>query len=192
MSESTLWKIEAIEGASRALRSDQLHRLADAVESLGSRVSWNPRDRYWFSGTPGLELSAVDDRALRFLWTRIQAALVRGATGENLDEWPTRPGVLGRLDRIVEPNNSHRMERRAAYLLQRHYGAHIWTANVAIWNATCAVVLHDRLSPDARGRPSALGGGDWISAVAFWVDCIGSEHGMTAQLSPRSEEIRTE
>ena len=142
-------RLSTLEAAVRSLTREELARLAAVVrQSASSDLEWAPDRRFWFDGSAGISLSHDEDRAIRELWTRMNAALVFAVTGKEVDTWIDRPGLMARLDRIG--SRSRQVEGWAATVLEREMGGEIWVATIGIWNALCAALLAGRMSPSLR------------------------------------------
>lgn len=142
-------RLDALEAAVRSLTRDEITKFATAVrESAGGDVEWAPDRRFWFDGTAGLTLSRDENRAIRELWTRMNAGLVFAVTGREVGAWLDRPGILARLDRIGP--RGRQVEGAAATILEREMGGEVWLGAIGIWNALCAGLLADRISAALR------------------------------------------
>ena len=146
--------MRVLESEVRTLTSGEIRRFVDVVrESSGGDHLWPPDHRFFFDGTAGLKLSREEETSLRQLWTRMNAGLVYAITGNDVENWIDRPGLLARLDRIG-PRWSQ-IEGRAASILERELGGEVWLGTIGIWNALCAALLGARLSAELRGSLSA-------------------------------------
>lgn len=142
-------RLAALEAAVRSLTRDEIARLTAVVrQSAGGDREWAPEQRFWFDGTAALTLSRDESRAIRELWTRMNAALVFAVTGKEVDTSIDRPGLMARLDRIGP--RSRQVEGWAATILEREIGGEVWLGSIGIWNALCAALLADRMSPSLR------------------------------------------
>lgn len=142
-------RLDALEAEVRSLTRDEITRFATAVrESAGGDVEWAPDRRFWFDGSAGLGLPSDERRAIRELWTRMNAGLVFAVTGKDVDAWIERPGLMARLDRIGP--RSRQVEGWAAAILEREAGGEVWLGAIGIWNALCGALLWDRMSPSLR------------------------------------------
>jgi hypothetical protein len=141
-------RITQLEDVVRALEPAQFEALTTAAESTPTSGHWPSSELpFWFRGTAKIRLSEEHEAMLAALWTRLQAAAAFAVSGEEVVDWVERPGLLGRLDRIVQPRKSARIEGRATAVLERRFGREVWVGFVAIWNAACAALLEDILDP---------------------------------------------
>lgn len=139
-------RLDPLEAAVRSLMRDEIARFAAAVrQSADDTLEWAPDRRFSFDGSAGISLSSVEKRALRDLWTRLNASLVFAVTGKDVDTWIDRPGLIARLDRIG--SRSRQVEGWAAAILEREMGGEVWLGVTGIWNALCAALLAGRISP---------------------------------------------
>ncbi len=144
-------RVEHLEKLVRGLTATDLLSIGKAIEKSDLRAArWAPSERYWFSGRGGATLGRVEDRAVRTLWTRLQATVTLALTGVDLDRDEEKSGFLATLDRLFEPSRDHRIEGKAAGLLERQLGAGIWDSVIGVWNAFCAALLFERLDPELR------------------------------------------
>lgn len=75
-------RVEHLEKLVRGLAATDLLSIGKAIEESDLRAArWAPSERYWFSGRGGATLGRVEDRAVRTLWTRLQAAVTLALTG---------------------------------------------------------------------------------------------------------------
>ncbi len=144
-------RIERLEAFARELTAADLSSIGKAIDQSDARAApWGPSERYWFSGRAGAVLGPADDHAVRTLWTRLQAAVTLAVTGVDLDHDDEKSGVVASLDKLFEPSRDHRIEGRAATLLERRLGAGIWDSLIGVWNAFCAALLSEKLDPALR------------------------------------------
>lgn len=124
--------------------------MVGAVKTAPAGESWRSDERYFYSGTGGVKLDADQKAALARLWTRMMAGLAFAVSGEEVEEWVARPTLMGRLDRLVQPRQSIRVEGRATTVMERALGGEWWRGVIGIWNAFCAALLRERLEPQLR------------------------------------------
>jgi hypothetical protein len=124
--------------------------MVDAVKTAPAGDSWRSDERYFYSGTGGVKLDAEQRAAVARLWTRMMAGLAFAVSGEEVEEWVARPSVMGRLDRLVQPRQSVRIEGRATAIIERALGGDVWKGVIGVWNAFCAALLRERLEPAVR------------------------------------------
>lgn len=134
----------------RDIDRDQLRALADAIHAPTSG-RWDRRDRFWYDGTAGLRLTPDDKRLLDRMWVDIQVDLAETLCGEDVRAWARRPGLMAKLDRIIDLSEDRVVLRRVAHVLERCVGTWIWASVIAIWNAFCAELFADQLSGQVRG-----------------------------------------
>ena len=84
------------------------------------------------------------------MWTDIQVELAASLCGEDVRAWARRPGLMARLDRLVDLSEDRVVLRRAAHVLERCVGTWIWASVIAIWNTFCAELYADQLSNQVR------------------------------------------
>jgi hypothetical protein len=97
-----------------------------------------------------VKLDSEEEAALERLWTRMLAGLAFAVNGQEVEAWVARPGLMGGLDRLVQPRQSLRIEGRATAVLERALGGGVWRGVAGIWNAFCAALLQERLEPTLR------------------------------------------
>lgn len=78
----------------------------------------------------------------------MNAALMFAVTGDEVDAWIDRSGLMARLDRMG--SRSRHIEGRAATILEKELGGEVWLGAIGVWNALCAALLGDRMSPSLR------------------------------------------
>ena len=141
-------RIARLEDVVRALEPAQFEALKAAAESTPTSGHWASSELpFWFRGTADVQLGKEHEDLLGALWTRLQAAAAFAVSGEEVAEWVDRPGLMARLDRIVQPRHNARIEGRATAILERRFGRAVWVGFVAIWNAACAALLEDVIDP---------------------------------------------
>lgn len=144
-------RVERLEALARGLTAARLSSIGEVIsQSVAGTGVWVSSERYWFSGHGGAVLGPAEDRAIRTLWTRTQAALTLAMTGVDLDREDEKSGVVASLGKLLEPSRDHRIEGKAATLLERRLGPGVWTSVVGVWNAFCAALLSERLDPALR------------------------------------------
>lgn len=143
-------RIDALESVARGLTRDQIMTFPAAVRDAPKLAAWRADERYWYSGTAGVKLTAEEKAALRKLWTRMLAGLSFAVSDEVVETWLARPTLMGRLDRLVQPRQNVRVEGRATTVLEQALGGEVWRGVIGIWNAFCAALLRDRLEPSLR------------------------------------------
>jgi hypothetical protein len=143
-------RIDALESVARGLTRDQIMSFPRAVRDAPKLAAWRADERYWYSGTAGVKLTAEEKAALGKLWTRMLAGLSFVVNHEEVETWVARQTLMGRLDRLVQPRQNLRLEGRATAVLERALGGEVWRGVVGIWNAFCAALLTDRLDPSLR------------------------------------------
>ena len=149
-------RVERLEALARELTAADLLSIAKVIDQSDTRTApWAPSERYWFSGHGGATLGAPENRAIRTLWTRLQAAVTMAVTGVDLDRDVEKSGVVAILDRLFEPSRDHRIEGKAAALLERRVGAGVWDSVIGVWNAFCAALLSEKLDPALRASLEA-------------------------------------
>jgi hypothetical protein len=132
----------------RTLEPTQFEALKTAAESTPTSGRWPSSELpFWFRGTADVRLTSEQQDALKALWTRLQAGAAFAVSGEEVATWVDRPGLMARLDRIVQPRQNARIEGRATAILEERFGREVWVGFVAIWNAACAALLEDVLDP---------------------------------------------
>jgi len=143
-------RIPELERAVRSLRPAEIVRFAAVVQDLKTRESaWPADEPFWLVRTSGPKLTADDKRMLDDLFTRMNAALVYAATGEDVEDWIDRPGAMAAIERRLG-SRSRAIEGRAATVLEKTFGGEVHTGVVGIWNALCAALLEERLDPRER------------------------------------------
>jgi hypothetical protein len=155
-------RIAGLEAVARSMTREQISSFAAAGRNAPASDHWRAGQPYWFSGTAGLDVSDAEKVALGRLWTRMLAGLAFAVSGEEVVAWVARPTLMGRLDRLVQPRPSLRIEGRATAVLERTLGGGVWTGVIGIWNAFCAALLRERLVPGLRS-----------DLVAAWRDVMG-------------------
>lgn len=140
-------RIDALESVARALTRDQIMSFAAAVRDAPASAVWPADERFYYSGTAGMKLTANEKGALEQLWTRMMAGLSFAVNHEEVEAWVARPTFMGRLDRLFQPRQNMRIEGRATTVLERTLGGEVWRGVIGIWNAFCAVLLRERLKP---------------------------------------------
>ena len=143
-------RIDALESVARGLTRDQIMSFPAAVRDAPDLGAWPADERYWYSGTAGVKLTAEEKAALGKLWTRMLAGLSFAVDHEEVEAWVGRPTLMGRLDRLVQPRQDLRIEGRATTVLERALGGEVWRGVIGIWNAFCAGLLRERLEPSLR------------------------------------------
>lgn len=143
-------RIGALESVARGLTRDQIMAFPVTVRDAPKLATWPADDRYWYSGTAGVKLTDGEKAALETLWTRMVAGLSFAVSNEEVEAWVARPTLMGRLDRLVQPRQSVRIEGRATAVLERTLGGEVWRGVIGIWNAFCAALLRERLEPSLR------------------------------------------
>lgn len=140
-------RVPSLESAVRSFTRDEVLAFVEVVRlAAAADHIWPPDQRFGFDGTAGVKLSAGEMEVLSELWTRMNAALVFAVTGEEVEAWIDRPGLVAHLDRIGP--RSHQIEGRAATVLERSLGGQVWLGTIGIWNALSAALLKDRLEAD--------------------------------------------
>lgn len=143
-------KVGALERLARGFTQEQIASFTATVTEAPPLETW-PADRpFWLSGTPGVHLTDVERAALEAAWTRMLAGLAFAVSGEEVEQWIARPTLMGRLDRLVQPRRSQRIEGRATAVLERALGGSVWAGVIGIWNAFCSALLEERLDPRLR------------------------------------------
>jgi hypothetical protein len=145
-----LSRIERLEAIARGLTREQISGMAGAVRTSEAASGSRPVEAYWLAGPTGVKLDAEEKAALARLWTRTLAGLAFAVSGEEVEEWVARPTLMGRLDMLVQPRQSVRIEGRATAVIERTLGGGVWQGVVGIWNAFCAALLRERLEPTLR------------------------------------------
>ena len=143
-------RIAALESVARGLTRDQVASFAPAVRDAPRLAVWHADERFWYSGTAGMNLTADEKAALEQLWTRMLAGLSFAVSHEEVEAWVARPTLTGMLDRLMQPRQNMRIEGRATTVLERSLGGEVWRGVIGIWNAFCAVLLRERLEPSLR------------------------------------------
>jgi hypothetical protein len=143
-------RIDALESVARGLTRDQIMSFSSAVRDAPKLAAWRADERYWYSGTAEVKLTAEEKAALGKLWTRTLAGLSFVVNHEEVETRVARPTLMGRLDRLVQPRQSVRLEGQATAVLERALGGDVWRGVIGIWNAFCAALLTDRLDPPLR------------------------------------------
>jgi hypothetical protein len=140
--------IPELERAVRSLTPTEIVRFAAVVKDLKTRES-AADEPFWLVRTSGLKLTGDDKRMLGDLFTRMNAALIYAATGENVEDWIDRPGVMAAIERRLG-SRSRAIEGRAATVLEKTFGGEVHIGVVGIWNSLCAALLGERLDPRER------------------------------------------
>jgi hypothetical protein len=145
-----LSRIERLQAIARGMTREQIAGMAGAVRTSPAGSAWRADESFGLSGTGGLKLDAEEKAALERLWTRMLAGLAFAVSGEQVEEWVARPTLIGRLDRLVQPRKSARIEGRATAVIERALGGEVWRGVIGIWNAFCAALFRERLEPTLR------------------------------------------
>lgn len=143
-------RIARLEAIARSLTREQISGMSEAVRTSPGVARWRPDEAFWLSATGAVKLNAEEKAALERLWTRMLAGLAFAVSGEEVEAWVARPTLMGRLDRLVQPRQSVRIEGRASAVVERTLGGDVWRGVVGIWNAFCAALLRERLEPSLR------------------------------------------
>ena len=143
-------RIDALESVARGLTRDQIMSFPAAVRDAPKLAAWPADERFWYSGTGGVTLTADEKAALGKLWTRMLAGLSFAVNNKEVEAWVARPTLMGRLDRLVQPRQNVRIEGRATAVLEGTLGGEVWRGVIGIWNAFCAALLRERIEPSRR------------------------------------------
>jgi hypothetical protein len=155
-------RIRALEAIARTTSPDDLRRLGPAVDALRDRKD-SFTQAFWTGDAAGMSFSVVENDAFAKLWTRMLAGLAFALSGHDVEEHVVRAGIMGRLDRLVQPRPDSRIEGAATAILEGALGGSVWNGALEMWNAFCAALIQERLDPtflqalEAPWRAAAIG-----------------------------------
>jgi hypothetical protein len=127
------------------------HRLAELAALARSHPAtslWPGDERFWWSGTAGLQLgSRVTIKLMQGLWEAILARIARDLIVTDAPEGHAPRSRIVRFHFPATPTSLF-SEGEAVTVIERLADGEAWTGIVPIWNACVAALLEHELGPE--------------------------------------------
>jgi hypothetical protein len=144
-------RISLLEAAARRITVSELDALTAEVERGRKVKAERARlEPFWTVNLRGIKPSSEETSALELLWTLMLVGLAEGLTGRDVAAGDAR-AAEGTATSMIEHSGA---------------AANPWAGVTAIWNASCAVLLQERLSPAIRAE-----------LLSTWRKVLGDEPG---------------